>query len=355
MNLSKDKPPIRLLIAEDSRTQLELLKFIIETSGDFDLIGTAQDGIAAVEKVTALRPDIVLMDCNMPRANGFEAARRIMELCPVPIVMISSASSEAEAVYSFEAIKVGALAFLSKPSGLDTEEDAERQKLLVDTLRLMAEVKVVRRYAPGIRKEERPDHTGQRKPKLFAIAGSTGAPGILADILAAASPPPAPVLIVQHMAAGFIEGFAKWMQGVARFPVKVAVHGEMALKGTAYFAPDNQHLGISQSGELLLDNGPREEGFRPSADFLFRSVANAFGADAMAILLSGMGKDGADGMKKLRDAGGCTVIQDEASAVIFGMPGAALALGAVQHVLPPEDIAKFMVSGVAATERARHG
>lgn len=350
-----DKQLIRLLIAEDSRTQLELLKFIIESSGDFDLVGTAPDGLAAVEMVAVLQPDIVLMDCNMPRANGFEATRRIMERCPVPIVMISSASSEAEAVYSFEAIKVGALAFLSKPSGLDTEDDIERQKALVETLRLMAEVKVVRRYAAANRKEERPERVGPKKPKIFAIAGSTGAPGILADILAAASPPPAPVLIVQHMAAGFIEGFAKWMQGVARFPVKVAAHGELALKGTAYFAPDNLHLGVNPNGELLLDGGPREEGFRPSADFLFRSVANAFGVDAMAILLSGMGKDGAMGMKDMRDAGGATVIQDEASAVIYGMPGAALALRAVQHVLPPEEIAKLMLSGVAGTERTRHG
>lgn len=343
--------PIRLLIAEDSRTQCEMLSFIIEESGGFEIIGAAPDGLVAYDMTMALHPDIILMDCHMPRSNGFDAARRIMENCPTPIVMISSTASETEQIYSFEAVKVGALAFLAKPGSFDAPEHEEQRRTLTDTLRIMSEVKVVRRFASPTKDRAKIVGTGNARPKLFAMAGSTGAPGILVDILSATGQPAAPVLIVQHMAHGFVAGFAKWMESTLRFPVSVANQGEHAENGHAYLAPDDRHMGIDPNGTIILADTPPEEGFRPSADFLFRSVAESYGRQAMGILLSGMGRDGAQGLKNLRDSGGRTAVQDEASSVIFGMPGAAVALGAAQHILPPAALARLMVQDEAKAER----
>jgi len=337
--------PIRLLIAEDSRTQSIMLAMILEESGGFDLVGIAPDGVAAVEMAMAMKPDIILMDCHMPRANGFEAARRIMEACPTPIVMISSTASETEQVYSFEAVKVGALAFLGKPGSFDAPEHEEQRRALVDTLHIMSEVKVVRRLQVQVKERIVKERESATVPMLYAIAGSTGAPGVLVDILSSSVQPAAPVLVVQHMARGFVEGFAKWMEGMLHFPVAVARQGERARSGQVYLAPDDLHLGIDHHGCIQLADAPPEEGFRPSADYLFRSVAAAYGRQALGILLSGMGRDGAAGLKVIRDAGGTTAVQDEASSVVFGMPGVAVALGAAQHVLPPAGLARLMQPG----------
>ncbi len=342
---------IRVLIAEDSRTQSTMLAMILEVSGGFDLVGIAPDGVAAVDMAVALRPDIILMDCHMPRANGFEAARRIMESCPTPIVMISSTASETELVYSFEAVKVGALTFLGKPGSFDAPEHEEQRQTLVNTLRIMSEVKVVRRVQTQMRERIVREREGDTVPKLYAIAGSTGAPGVLVDILSACVRPAAPVLVVQHMARGFVEGFAKWMESLLHFPIAVAQQGERTRSGQVYLAPDDLHLGIDPHGRIQLASAPPEEGFRPSADYLFRSVAAAYGHQAMGILLSGMGRDGAMGLKAIRDAGGTTAVQDEASSVVFGMPGVAVALGAARYVLPPAGLARLLLPGKSIDDR----
>ncbi len=356
MNQPLAAPLLRLLLVEDSRTQREMLTLILEESGGFELVGAAADGVAAVEMAETLRPDIVLMDCHLPRANGFEAARRIMESCPVPIVMISSTGSESEQFYSFEAVKAGALAFLAKPRSFDAPEDEAQRQALIDTLRLMTEVKVVRRLPahPRQRPAQPPPEAGPSNTRLFAIAGSTGAPGILIEILAAVGQPAAPVLVVQHMARGFVAGFAKWMENVLHIPVIVPRQGEAARAGHVYLAPDDLHMGIGADGIIRLNNAPPEEGFQPSADYLFRAVAAAYRHEATGILLSGMGRDGAAGLRALRDAGGCTAVQDEASCVVFGMPGAAVALGAARHVLPPSGLAQLMLAGTSGEERKRH-
>jgi two-component system chemotaxis response regulator CheB len=335
---------IRVLIAEDSRTQREMLLYMLEEAGGFEIVATAADGLEAVEKTEKLRPDIVLMDCHMPRADGFEATRAIMSRCPTPIVMCSSTLSQDEMSHTFDAIKSGALAFLVKPS---VEDDAEAQgEALVQTLRLMSEVKVVGRRAPAPSPANRKSSPAERRRvRLICIAGSTGAPGIIADILSEiGGKPAAPILVVQHMAAGFVGGFARWLSDTIGLPVRVAQHGMKALAGEVYLAPDERHMGIADRGKIALSDAPPEEGFRPSADHLFRSAARLYGATTIGVLLTGMGRDGAAGLTELRRAGGLTIAQDEPTCVVFGMPREAIERGGATHVLPPSGIAQIIAS-----------
>jgi two-component system chemotaxis response regulator CheB len=344
---------ISVLIVEDSPTQREALMAILEEAGEFEVVGTARDGNEAVSETERLRPNIVLMDCHMPKANGFEATRLIMQQCPTPIVMVSSTLSQGEIEQTFEAIKSGALAFLVKPGLEDSPEAAKNREALTQTLRLMSEVRVVgRRSLP---KKERAVavtfRATERTRKVIAIAGSTGAPGVIADILSAVSPAPsAPILIVQHMASGFVPGFARWLSATVGFPVKVAEHGMTPIAGEAYLAPDSRHMGLDRRGRIALSDAPPEEGFRPSANFLFRSVAQSIGASTLGVLLTGMGRDGAAGLLAMRQAGATTIAQDEASCVVFGMPREAIALGAAEYVMPPSDIGRAL----AATIRDRN-
>jgi two-component system chemotaxis response regulator CheB len=340
---------ISVLIAEDSPTQRESLLAILEEAGEFDVVGIARDGHEALSSTERLRPDIVLMDCHMPKANGFEATRLIMQQCPTPIVMVSGTLSQGEIEQTFEAIKSGALAFLVKPGLEDTPADVKNREALKQTLRLMSEVRVVgRRSLP---KRGRPSSSAlphmERARKVIAIAGSTGAPGVIADILSAVSPgPPVPVLIVQHMASGFVPGFARWLSSAVGFPVKVAEHGMSPVAGEAYLAPDGRHMGLDRRGRIALSDAPPEEGFRPSANFLFRSVAQSGGASTLGVLLTGMGRDGAAGLLAMRRAGATTIAQDEASCVVFGMPREAIALGAAEYVMPPSDIGRALASTI---------
>jgi two-component system chemotaxis response regulator CheB len=342
---------ITVLVVDDSRTQRELLLYLLEEAGSFEIVGTAADGIDAVEKTERLRPDIVLMDCQMPRADGFEATRMIMNRCPTPIIMCSSVLSDDEVSHTFDAIKSGALAFLAKPSA-DREGLALDGRALIQTLRLMSDVKVVGRRTqpakPRISATARVEKT--RRVDLICLAGSTGAPGIIADILSEiGSKLPAPMLIVQHMAAGFVGGFAKWLSTASGIPVKVAEHGVVPLVGEAYLAPDNRHMGINERGHIVLSDTPPEEGFRPSADYLFRSAARRHGPATIGVLLTGMGRDGAAGLTELRQAGALTIAQDEPTCVVFGMPREAIERGGASLVLPPSGIARIIGSACGRT------
>jgi two-component system chemotaxis response regulator CheB len=343
---------ISVLVAEDSRTQREMLLYLLEEAGGFEIAGTAADGLEAVEKTERLRPDIILMDCHMPRVDGFEATRMIMSRCPTPIVMCSSTTSQDEMSHTFDAIKSGALAFQVKP---DMEGSGTDAGTLIQTLRLMSDVKVVgrRTQAGGLRKGAAVLQADKgRQIDLICIAGSTGAPGVLADILAEVGPrATAPILIVQHMAPGFVEGFAKWLTDTVGMPVRVGANGMKLVPGEAYLAPDHSHMGVSSRGHILLSDAPPEEGFRPSADHLFHSAARLSAETTIGVLLTGMGRDGASGLTELRRAGALTIAQDEASCVVFGMPKEAIARGGATHVLPPSGIAQI----IAALQHQRTG
>lgn len=332
---------IRVLVADDSATVREYLAFLLGEDPVLEVVGTARDGLEALEQAERLRPDIIVMDVHMPRMNGFEATRQIMERVPTPIVMVSASTSREEVAMTFEALKAGALTVVDKPGGPDHPKHAESARRLVETVRLMAEVKVVRRWprrerpAPPAPLPARPD----RKIRLIAIGASTGGPQVVAEILRGLPREfGAPILLVQHIAPGFTEGLVEWLGQGTPLAVRLAEAGESVRPGAVYVARDGAQMGITKDGRIRLTKELTEDGFCPSASYLFQSVALAYGRSAIGILLTGMGRDGAVGLRRLREAGGLTIAQDEASSVIFGMPGEAIRLGAVEHVLSPEQI-----------------
>ena len=331
----------RVLVAEDSAVTREYLVYLLGGDPALEVVGTARDGLEAVELAERLKPDVIVMDVHMPRMNGFDATRQIMERVPTPIVIVSASISREEVALTFEALEAGALTVLDKPGGPDHPKHAESARRLVETVKLMAEVKVVRRWrrrdrpAPPPLVPAKPD----RKKRLIAIGASTGGPQVVAEILATLPGDlGAPILVVQHIALGFTAGLAEWLGQKTRLAVKLAELGELVRPGAVYLAPEGSQMGITKDGRIRLTQELVEDGFCPSASYLFRSVAEADGKSAIGILLTGMGRDGAAGLRRLREAGGVTIAQDEQSSVIFGMPGEAIRLEAVEYVLSPEQI-----------------
>ncbi len=342
---------IKVLIVEDSPVVREFLVHILGSDPGIQVVGTANNGEEAIEAVRRLQPDIITMDIHMPKMDGLEATRRIMETHPTPIVIVSGSTSPHEVATTFDAIEAGALAFLPRPSGIGHPGYVATAKELVQTVKLMSEVKVVRRWAR--RRHEaavkRPVKTelmrAPAKVEIIAIGASTGGPPVLHTIISALPKDfPVPVLIVQHMAAGFILGFAEWLAQSSHLPVQLATHGETMLPGHIYLAPDECQMLVARGGKISLTRDAPENGMRPAVSYLFRSVADIYGSHAVAGLLSGMGRDGADELKVLRDQGAITFAQDKDSSVVHGMPGEAIKLGAATLVLAPEKIAPVLVS-----------
>lgn len=344
---------IRLLLVEDSAVQREFISFVLEESGEFDIVGTANDGEEGVDQARQLRPDVILMDCQMPKLDGVGATRVIMETIPTPIVLMTASPVESE--FTFDAIKNGALAVVSKPPAFGAPAFDRIAGQLVRTVRLMSEVKVVRRWparpplaapsAPAALAKPSTPKVEQTGVRVVAIVGSTGAPGVIAEILTAVGgASPATFLIVQHMSEGFIAGFASWLTTRTGIPVTIAQDGELTHAGHGYIAPDGMHMGIDKHGRIALSTEPDDDGFRPSGNYLLKAVARSFGPHAMGVVLTGMGRDGAAGLLELQRAGGVTAAQSEDTCVVFGMPGEAVRLGAAAHVLPPEEIARIIAA-----------
>jgi two-component system chemotaxis response regulator CheB len=340
---------IRVLVVEDSAVTLEYLCAVLAQDPDLEVAGTARDGQEAVAQAERLRPDVILMDIHMPRMGGLDATRRIMEKAPTPIVLVTSTVDPDETDLGFETIKAGALTLLGKPSGLGSPEAGE----LVRTVKLMAEVKVVRRW-PRRPASERvwPSSPLAHGVRVVAIGASTGGPAILAAILGGLRPGHAipPILVVQHITPGFSAGLVEWLGKETRLTVRLARAGDPLHDRTVHVAPDGVEMGIAADGRIVLSPPASSSPFHPTVDHLFESVAAAYGARAMGILLTGMGRDGAAGLLRLREAGALTVAQDEATSVIFGMPGEAIRLAAAEHVLSPPDITRLILA-VAAREK----
>lgn len=340
---------IKVLIVEDSPVVREFLIHLFSSEPGFEASGAASDGQEALEFLRANRPDVITMDINMPRMNGFEATRKIMETYPTPIVIVSGSWDTQEVATTFRAVEAGALAVVARPRGIGHPEHEATVRELIQTVKLMAEVKVVRRW-PRSKKElglpSTPPVEVLGTPgeiQVVAIGASTGGPLVLRTILSSlAEDFLVPVLIVQHMAAGFIQGFVEWLGQSTRFPIQVAVDGQPLLPRHAYMAPDGLHMGVDSHKRISLRRGEPENGLRPSVCNLFRSVAHVFGRNAAGVLLTGMGKDGAEGLKLMRESGATTFAQDEESSVVHGMPGEAIRLGAAQYVFSPEGIAQAL-------------
>ncbi|HEV7929740.1 MAG TPA: chemotaxis-specific protein-glutamate methyltransferase CheB [Nitrosospira sp.] len=349
---------IRVLVVDDSSVVREFLVHILSSDPGISVIGTARDGEEALDFVRRQRPDVITMDIHMPKLNGLDATRLIMETDPTPIVIVSGTEDPSEVATTFNAMDAGALAVLRRPAGIGHPDHESMAQDMVQTVKLMSEVKVIRRWPrkPAAAPVPRSAYAGlareSAKTRIVAIGASTGGPPALETILTALPRDfPVPILIVQHMAPGFIGGFARWLATSSGLPVHVPGHGESLLPGHVYVAPDDHQMKVEREGKIALTKHDPEHGLRPSISYLFRAVAEVYGPDAVAGLLTGMGRDGAGELRLLKDHGAVTFAQDKDSSVVHGMPGEAIKLDAATLILPLEKIAKVLANLVNHTEK----
>jgi two-component system, chemotaxis family, protein-glutamate methylesterase/glutaminase len=350
---------IRVLVVDDSAVQRSMLINMLEAEGDLTVIGWATNGEDAIQLAARLKPDVITMDLRMPMMDGLQATRRIMQATPIPIVIVTASLSRDVHEVMGAAFQAGALAIVAKPMpGARNVQDTQE---LRRTVRSMCEIKVLRRWAPErMRTQAQAPAASPGKgglppvprPQIVAIGASTGGPKALQEILTQL---PAeftlPVLIVQHIAGDFVAPMVDWLRPQCAVPVEVATAGQLLDGPGIYFAPQGRHLRV-RGRALALTDEPPVRGHRPSATMLFESVAGQYGAAAIGVLLTGMGDDGASGLRDMKTSGAQTIAQDEASSVIFGMPAVAIGMGIVDHILPPFEIAPMLVK-LAMLERTR--
>jgi two-component system, chemotaxis family, protein-glutamate methylesterase/glutaminase len=332
---------IRVVIADDSATARTLIRSILEAEGDIKVVGEAEDGAAAVELVAERRPDLVIMDVHMPVSDGLAATKEIMVRAPTAILIVSAVTRR-DVDLSLSATQAGALMALPKPEGPASPGFGDAARELREMARAMAQVKVVRRWSASWPAPSRVAHPRPRSgaAEVVVLAASTGGPAALRRVLMDLPRTfPAPILLVQHIARDFTVGFAEWLAASCALPVKLAEDGEELRRGTVYVAPDNVHLGVGGGGRARLLDAPAVGGFRPSATVAFEQAAAVYGSRAVCVVLTGMGTDGAAGLRRAHAAGACVIAQDEASSVVFGMAGEAVRLGVVDMVVPLEEIA----------------
>jgi two-component system, chemotaxis family, protein-glutamate methylesterase/glutaminase len=345
------KTCIRVLIAEDSPTVYQFLQFTLLSQPDIQVVGWAKNGKQAVQQSMMLCPDLILMDLHMPIMNGLQATAEIMSCKPLPILMVTATADPNDVALSLEALRAGALALISKPSGLDFDAKSKHTQRFLKMIRAMAEVKTVK-----LRPLITPNHNNIKQtalpPKILSIAASTGGPQALAFILSALDKTfPIPILLVQHMGLDFTAGFVTWLQSCTKLTVSVAKQDAPPKAGHIYVTTSDQHLGVNQAGNLTLSDLPAIGGFRPSATYLFNSVATVFANRAAAVILTGMGNDGVSGLASLVKQGGFVVAQDKLSSVVYGMPKAAKDAGVVNKVLSLQEIANWLLSFQQLTSR----
>ncbi len=347
---------IRLLIVEDSPVALAILQRIFREAPDIEVVGVARNGQEALAMFPMVTPTMICTDLHMPKMNGLELTQEVMARHPCPILVVSASVQEEDTQNVFRILEAGALDIFPKPrTGLASEYEKSKNELLAK-IRVLSGVSVFtqrRRGAPPVREPlvQQPivktTTIDIRAPRVLAIGASTGGPQALLSIFQQLPKTfPVPILCVQHISEGFLQGLIDWLNSSCSLQVKIASPGEIPQPGVVYFPPERQHLEINPRGQLALAQGAPVSGHCPSVTVMFKSVAAYYRRSAVGVLLTGMGRDGADGLQAMAQAGSLTIAQDEASCVVFGMPKEAIALGAAQQVLPLPAIAPFLMNQV---------
>lgn len=340
---------IDVLIVDDSLTTREFIKQIFSSDKDIRVIGEARNGAEALRFVEIRRPDVVIMDIQMPGMDGYETTRAMMEVCPVPIVIHSALAAPGQHDIVFQAMKAGAVAVSQKPAGPGHPESRQLTEKLIRTVKLMSEIKVVRRFSRGNKPAKPSDISSRLSPsavpniEIIGIGASTGGPPILQSLLSSLSLDfHIPIIIVQHIAAGFLDGMVAWLSKHTQTPLSIPRTGESIAKGNIYFAPEDHHLEITPTRHFLVRPIAAENALKRPITHLFKTMAQVFGKTAAGVLLTGMGNDGALGLKEMKQHGGVTLVQNRESAVVFSMPHEAIKLDAATYVLSPSEIASYL-------------
>jgi two-component system chemotaxis response regulator CheB len=335
---------IRVLIADDSLLTRVVLRDILSRDPGIEVAGEVRDGREAVAATLRLQPDLVLMDVIMPVMDGLTAVEEIMASRPTPILVLSANVSPADAQGAFSAIQRGALDVMEKPHGIVQSVFEEIADELIGKVKFLARIKVMHHYrrARMPRSEAAPVEVPQGAYSILAIGASTGGPRAVLQVLKGLPRPVGvSVLIVQHIASGFAEGFARWLAHETGLSVRVARDQEKLAPGVILVAPNDLQMELT-GGSLCVFDGPQVNSCRPSVDVLFKSLARGPAQSVAAVLLTGMGRDGAEGMALLRMAGAWTIAQDEKTSIVFGMPKAAIDLGAARQVLGLSEIVQAL-------------
>ena len=347
---------IRVLVVDDSALIRKVLSEIINAQRDMQAIGAAPDPLVAREMIRALNPDVITLDVEMPKMDGLDFLERLMRLRPMPVLMVSTLTERGSDV-TLQALELGAVDFVAKPKLDIASGMLDYAQEITDKIRIAAGAKLKQRRSPAAQQDKIAtvlpalSNRMASTEKLIVIGASTGGTEAIKEVLIQLPPDSPGVLIAQHMPEGFTKSFANRLNGICRITVKEAEHGERVLPGHAYVAPGHSHLLLRRSGANYMTELSQREPVnrhRPSVDVLFRSSAECAGKNAIGVILTGMGKDGARGLHEMRSAGAYTLAQDEASCVVFGMPREAIAIGGVDEVVAVQDIARRILFRLSA-------
>lgn len=341
---------IKVLLIDDSPIALKILERILSTAPDIKIVGTAKNGKEGLERVVELNPDVICLDLHMPVMDGYEFTKECMARHPKPILVVSVSVQEGSANI-FKLLQEGAIDVFAKPrSGIESEYD-KRMLELISKVRILSGVMPIRRPKSPILDlglpitdlEKSKIQIPNSEIKIVALGASTGGPQTLQAILSQLPANfPLPVICVQHIGDEFFNGFVEWLASICRVKVRITQTGDSPEPGTIFFPQAGTHLKIDNNGKFFVSPEPPYDGHLPSISVTFKSIADYYGGHTMALLLTGMGRDGAEGMQAILKAGGVTIAQNEATSIVFGMPKAAIELGAAKYVMSPEEIVQVL-------------
>ena len=342
---------ISVLLVDDSPVTLAVLKGMLALSPDIEVAGTAANGKEALELIPVLKPGVICTDLHMPVMDGLALTKKIMARYPTPILLVSVSGLE-ESLNAFKVLEAGAVDLFCKPRGGETIEDMKNvASELIRKIRIVSGVKVFRKMSgfeahfPELKKEKPTFQIPSSKIRILVLGASTGGPQALHTILSQLPHDyPLPVVCIQHIAEGFLDGLVEWLASQCRVKIKISSPGELPVPGVIYFPREGEHLRIGADGRFVHSAEPPLDGHRPSITVAMQSLARYYGNGVLSVLLTGMGRDGAEGMRVIAQAGGVTIAQDEQSSVVFGMPKQAIELNVVKYVMPLEEIAQVISS-----------